>query len=284
MGFPITHTVNQPDGLIAEYQQHLREEGRAPSTIETYTEILRRMDRELPYGICSANTEELKGWINAASRPAPATRKLARAAVVGLFGWLCDPDPDEAILDFNPAVLLPTVPVKTGRPQPIPDDELFDILKRARRPYRDWFIASACLGARCMEVASLNRRDITERRTLLRGKGGKERFVPTHPLVWALAGQLPDGPVAVERDGRTRLTREQISHRGNYYLQRVLGYLDVHMHRLRHTFGTQAYEACGDIRAVQELLGHGSVATTQIYVDASSAAMRTAVAGLRVRG
>lgn len=267
-------------GLIAEYLEHLRvDRGRAASTIDTYDEILRRMNRQLPVGLLSANTEELRAWLNAASRQAASTRKVARAAVVGLFDWLCDPE--EPRLDFNPAQLLATVPVKQGKPRPLQDDELRDILARAARPYRDWFLIAAAAGARCQEIASLDRRDVSERLILLHGKGGKDRYLPTHPLIWELAQQLPSGPVAVGRDGR-RLTRAQISHRGNYYLQQVLGHLDVHMHRLRHTFGTQAMDECGDLRVVQELLGHASPATTAIYVAASTPGMRQAVAGLRI--
>jgi site-specific recombinase XerD len=119
------------------------------------------------------------------------------------------------------------------------------------------------------------------------GKGGKSRIVPTHPLIWQSV-QLPPvfepvhdvrgRPVNLVAGG---LTRQQVSHQGNWQLQKVLGQPELSMHKLRRWFGTAAYEASGeDMRVVQELLGHASVATTQRYVATRTTRKRTAVAGL----
>lgn len=264
--------------LLNDYARHLSDIGRADSTIATYLDVLQRMDRQLPVGLVSACKDELRDWIYD-DRHGQASRKLCRAIVVGFFTWATSPA--EPRLDFNPAVLLPKVAAPKSHGRAIPEAEHMQILQQASHPYRDWFIIASFTGARCIEIAALDREHITERRTWLQGKGDRPRFVPTHPAVWALAQQLPPGPVAVDARG-TRLTRSQVSHRGNYHLQRVLGFPGVHMHRLRRTFGTRAYEATKDLRAVQELLGHTSPATTQIYVDVNESAMELAVAGLAV--
>jgi len=74
-----------------------------------------------------------------------------------------------------------------------------------------------------------------------------------------------------------------VSGRGNHQLHHVLGLEGVTMHRLRRWFGTAAYHAAHkDIRAVQELLGHAHVTTTQIYIDTARADMASAVAALPV--
>lgn len=268
--------------LIAGYERHLRDLGRAASTIGTYIEELRRLDRVLPVGLVSANAEELKAWIYSDAHQ-PATRRLQRAIVAGFFRWCCDPAMHEHPFDFNPVVHLPKITLPQRKPRCLPEDRLYDILSRAVRPHLDWFLLASYAGLRCTEISALDVEHITEAEIWVHGKGCKERTVPTHPLIWALAEHLPSGPVAVDDEGN-RLSREQVSHRGNYRLQRSLGHTGVSMHKLRRWFGTRAYEACRfDIRAVQELLGHAQVSTTQIYIAASPANMVHAVAGLPVK-
>jgi integrase/recombinase XerC len=267
------------DHFLAGYEQHLRELSRADGTVETYMGILRHMDRTLPDGLIYACEDELRAWIFT-SEHSQATRGLYGTVATGFYGWASDPDRDDGRLDYDPSRKLPRIPKPKRLPRPIPKGQLFDILARAEQPYRDWFTTAAYCGARCIEISALDREHITSQSVWLRGKGDKERYVPTHPLVWEMAQRLPAGPIAVDHDG-SRLTRQQVSRRGNHRLQGSLGYR-ISMHRLRHTFGTEAYEACHDLRAVQELMGHGSSSTTEGYVQASKASMRRAVAGLPV--
>lgn len=262
--------------LIAEYEQHLRRLGRAQPTITSYiTDTLRRMDRELPAGLLAALPEELERWLYNESW-SPSTRHQRRAAVVGFFAFACSPK-RRTRLDWNPAADLPTVFVPTGRGRPAPPGTIVDLLARAAEPFRTWIVIGAYAGARCCEIANLNRGDITTEQLLLKGKGGRSRMVPTHELVWAAIKELPPGPVAVAADG-SRLTRKDVSRLGNRHICQ-LGH-DITMHQLRHSFGSEAFAATLDIMAVRDLLGHASVATTQTYIQTSKSAMRRAVAGL----
>ena len=115
------------------------------------------------------------------------------------------------------------------------------------------------------------------------GKGRKERSVPIHPALWAilephvgqLRGKPRDWPVLwrtlVAGRGSARVRREGHPWSDDMVIARVrewgeaadVGHVTPHM--LRHTFATDALEATNDLRAVQELLGHSSVATTQRY-------------------
>lgn len=264
--------------LIDGYEEHLRELRRAKRTIVTYMEILTRMDRELPMGLTAACTDELQDWIFTDER-GPATHNLYRVVAGGFFAWAADPDKPSPRLSYDPARKLPRVNVPRGRARPVPREQLFDIIARAEQPYRDWIVIATYLGARCCEVSALDRQHITEERTWLQGKGGRNRYVPTHPMVLELAKRLPPGPVARDHDG-SRLTGRQVSNRGGHHLRRLLGRGGVSMHRFRHTYGTEVYEHCKDIRVVQELLGHASVATTQIYIGVNQQAMQRAVLGL----
>lgn len=265
--------------LIAEYQSHLADLNRSESTIECYVGLLRRMDRELPYGLYCAMTDELRDWIYVDGRSSNA-RALYRTAASGFFGWATSPLAD--YLDYNPTVLLPEIKVRSRQTRPPADDVLGQILGRATGRYQIWLRLAAYGGQRCCEIASLDRHDVTEEATWIHGKGDRERLVPTHPLVWEVIRPLPPGPVALNVDG-TPAGRESVSRSGNQYLQRTLGFPRVHMHMLRKWFGTQAYLASdNDIRAAQELLGHANVTTTQLYVAVTQRARSRAVEGLPV--
>lgn len=268
-------------GWITEYETHLRHEGAAASTIETYLSLLRRLDRDLPEGLVLACTDELRDAINVDPRK-PATRALYRAAVVDFFAWACDPaDPR---LDFDPTRYLPRQSVPRRAARPAPTEQLADILARAAEPYRLWFLLAAGNGARCCEISALDRQHVTVESLWLHGKGGKERTVPTHPDVWAAVKDLPAGPVARTLDG-TRASRKSVMQRGNRHLQHTLGHVGITMHRLRHWHGTHVHDAAdGDLAVVQELLGHASPNTTRIYVEVSGRKKTAAVGGLRLPG
>ena len=266
---------------IAEYLRHLRRPPlrRADSTITAYSETLYRLDKAIGAGLIAALPEELEAWLynDAWSK---STQKQRRAAVVGFFAYWSSPKRKQR-LDYNPAIDLPAVSVPRGRPRPAPRPVLDDLLERAGEPYRTWMLIAAFGGARCVEISNLDREHVTDEEMELLGKGGKSRVVPTHELIWQAVWDLPDGPIAVASDG-SRLTRHDVSRLGNRRISQ-LGH-DVTMHQLRHFFGTEAYEACGhDLLVLQELLGHASPATTQIYVQPSRAGMRRAVAGLAIR-
>jgi integrase/recombinase XerC len=262
---------------ISEYLRHLEDLNRGQNTRDHYAEILRRMDRDMPEGLLYAHSDELRDWIFQPGRSA-RTRNHYRAIAAGFYGWATDPAGQ--IIDFNPAIIVPKAKESRRRPRPVSNDRLNLILESAAEPFRRWFLLAACAGLRCIELSGLNRADVTEDELWVRGKGDKDRRIPTHPLVWAEVRDL-DGPLVLRRDGR-RAGRRYVSARGNEYLHDVLD-LPVNMHHLRRWFGTAAYVASGrDIRAVQELLGHAHVNTTEGYIDVATESMEHAVATLPV--
>ena len=264
--------------LIHDFAQHLQIADHLPATVETYTDLLRRLDRQLPYGLAECCHDELVDAIYVPGRK-PATRALYRAAVRAFFVWAAA---DDGPLDFDPAARLPKVKVPKGEPDPIMTEQLADILHRAAEPYRTWYLLAAYAGLRCVEISRLDREHITPRRIRVNGKGGKVRTVDTHPGVWAAVRSFPAGPIARNGTGG-RATRKDIRDRGNRHLQRSLGLREVHMHRLRHWFGTEVYQSHGEFVA-QRLLGHESPATTAGYARVASARTAAAVAALPLPG
>lgn len=266
--------------LIDQYRRHLIDLDRSPRTIGDYVDILRRADRQLPAGLAGATTDELRAWVFGGDRGA-ASRLLYRTVIAGFFAWATAPpdDPDEPWLDYDPASRLPRVRRPRRKPKPINTGQLADVLTRSAAPHRAWFLLGAYAGLRCVEISRCDRAHITEQHVWVpSGKGDRERYIPTHPALWRAVAELPAGPVALDHDGTTRLSPQQVSHRGNYRLRMMQA--GASMHRLRHWFGTETYRRTGDLRTVQDLMGHADVSTTQGYVEVVDAQRAAAVAAL----
>ena len=125
-------------------------------------------------------------------------------------------------------------------------------------------------GLRSAEAVGLDLADVDLEREQLhvRGKGGKERLVPLgEEAAWQLGRWLRDGRPALARGACDALF---LSVRGRRLDTSALRRLVPHPHRLRHAYATHLLEGGADLRTIQELLGHASLSTTQIYshVDA----------------
>ena len=155
---------------------------------------------------------------------------------------------------------------------PEPDDETTDVLRLRNRAILELMYSSGC---RVSEVAQLDLDEMVQGGWVrIRGKGSKERLVPvgsfaqraidaylirSRPLLSAKAG----GPALFLNKRGSRLSRQSI-----WEIIQSAGEgcgLSVSPHSLRHSFATHLIEGGADVRVVQELLGHASVATTQIY-------------------
>ena len=132
-------------------------------------------------------------------------------------------------------------------------------------------------GLRLAELAALNVADIqfSQAQVKVLGKGSKERIVPIGSIALAAISQWLDikNDIACEDDalfvtakGR-RLAHRSIQARlAKWGQEQALG-MKVHPHKLRHSFATHMLESSADLRAVQELLGHANLSTTQIYTS-----------------
>ena len=133
-------------------------------------------------------------------------------------------------------------------------------------------------GLRLAELQGLSFKDIDFNRMLLRitGKGNKTRIVPFGQkakdslLLWMSVYRIWQGDlradfsIFISTKGQT-LTPRQIENRVKYHAQRAGVNVDLHPHLLRHCFASHMLSASGDLRSVQEMLGHSNLSTTQIY-------------------
>jgi site-specific recombinase XerD len=197
----------------------------------------------------------------------------------------------------NPADLIPSPKRPRNLPKVLRPDELAALLDRipASTPLelRDralFEVAYAC-GLRAEELVNLDATsvDFDGEQLRVEGKGSKTRIVPAgEPALRALARYFErarpalaagDGEPALflSKSGR-RLSTSDVRRRLRVWTRLVGLQGGISPHALRHSFATHLLDGGADLRAIQELLGHATISTTQIYTRVESARLRTAYA------
>ena len=237
----------------------------------------------------------MRSYLAALHRGRLASPSLARhlSTLRSFFRWACR----ERYLDMNPARSLPAprLPKTLPRAMTLPDTErLLAADEDARFPERDraLFELLYATGLRVSEAAGLDLEDVDFASRLLRvvGKGNKERIAPFGEAAEeALAAYLParaarrKGSRAAEGDSGEpvfvnarggRLTTRSMARLLKHRLRAAGLPAEISPHVLRHSFATHLLEAGADLRAIQELLGHASLSTTQKYTHLDAAHLR----------
>ena len=274
---------------LERYLRHLTvERGLSRNTLAAYKADLAKYAAFLERSNIDSLTasqlhlEEFSNQLTSASLKASSRARIL-AAVRGFHKFLAlegirDDDPTSRL---RPPKLPSRLPKALSQEQvlrlleaagPEPDDEAADKIRLRDRATVELMYSS---GARVSEIVALDLDEVTDDGLIrVRGKGSKERIVPvgsfasksleaylvrTRPELAKLRGERA---LFLNRQGG-RLSRQSIWD----IIQRagVAANLEVSPHTLRHSFATHLIEGGADVRVVQELLGHASVATTQIY-------------------
>lgn len=271
------------------------EKGRSANTIAAYRADLERLGAALQErGIAplDATHSDLSAYLTALAEAGRSTATLRRqtASLRQLYGFLVA----EGRLDRDPTADLRPPRERRAAPEALTRDEVLALIGAAGtgvhpRDLRDRVIVELLYasGLRVSELAGLELRhvDLEERMLLVRGKGDKERRVPFGAAaVSAVRAWLLEGRPAVARtqaapwlllnNRGTRLSRQTIHSVVRDAGRRAGITHDVGPHALRHTFATHLLAGGCDLRVLQEMLGHASVATTQIYTHVSADHLR----------
>lgn len=283
------------DEAIEGFSRYLECERRAsPRTVQEYVADLRglraftqeRGSRALQ-DVRAVDVYLLRGWLGLlARRHAPSSVARKVAAVRTWMRWLRR----KRVIDTCPADELSTPKVRRGLPTLLSVDAAREVVEAPRADstvgVRDRAVLELLYGSglRLSEVCSLDldRVDLRTAEARVMGKGSKERVVPLgQPCVEALArwlqvrGELvsPKHPEAAKAlflsvTGR-RLYGRAVGKLVSDYGKLGAGRADLHPHALRHTCATHMLDGGADLRAIQELLGHASLSTTQRYAHVS---------------
>ena len=271
-------------GPLAEFIRHLASEKRhSPRTCDSYQrDLLRLADWLGRSGFVAwqrVTNHDLRRYVATLSREGLSGRSIARhlSATRRFYQFLLR----EKLASDNPALDIRAP--KSGRrlPRVADVDQLNHLLDG--QPDDPLEVRDLCMfelmyssGLRLAELASLDLDTVDLRSGEVRvmGKGGKERLLPVgRKAIAAIQAWLPYR-AALANDGEAALfvsqRGERLSHRS---IQARLSRWGIsrgadqklHPHLLRHSFASHMLESSGDLRAVQELLGHADIATTQVY-------------------
>lgn len=295
-----------PAALTEPLEDYLRElrlrRGLSPHTLRAYrTDLLGLLTHLAGRGLVSlveVDLRDLRAWLAAQQAAGRARTTLQRrsAAVHGFFRWAeqtgrLPRDPAAALRSPRPHRRLPATLSQAEAAQLL--DDALAIARDSEGPVglRDVALLEVlyATGVRVAELCGLDTADVDRDRGVLRvfGKGAKERSVPVgRPALTAVDAWLARGRPSLavaasgaalfvgERGGRLdpRVVR-RIVHRA---LRMVDGAPDLGPHGLRHAMATHLLEGGADLRSVQEMLGHASLATTQIYTHVTDERLRSA--------
>lgn len=226
-------------------------------------------------------------------RVAPRTVARKLAAMRQLFRTLVE----HGQMAANPADLMPSPKRGESLPRALKPHEVSALLDRipATTPLelrdRALFEMAYGCGLRAEELVNLDvaSLDFDAESVRVEGKGGKTRLLPAgEPAMRAMARYLERGRPALAEDGEEaalflsktgrRLSTSDVRRRLRVWARHARTQGAVHPHALRHSYATHLLEGGADLRAIQELLGHATISTTQVYTRVESARLRSAYA------
>jgi site-specific recombinase XerD len=283
-------------GALRRFDRELRRRGAAERTRRAYaTDVGELATWATAQGMVPETIDYrvLRRWAARVSEGGAAPSTLARkiASVRSFFRTMVE----HGELGSNPADLLPAPKQPQRLPKVLKPDDVAALLDSipASGPLelRDralFELAYAC-GLRAEELVDLDvgSIDFDGEQVRVEGKGSKTRFVPAgEPALQAIARYLERGRAALAGPGEApalflsksgrRLSTSDVRRRLRGWARHAAAQGAVHPHALRHSFATHLLEGGADLRAIQALLGHASISTTQVYTRVESARLRAA--------
>jgi len=289
------------EAILDEFDDFLSlQRGRAAHTRRAYLSDLRSLfaflDERAPgAGLAGLSLPVLRSWLAAGAGAGAARTTLARrtSAVKAFTAWALR----QGLLADDPAARLQTPKTRRTLPAVLRQDQALAAMSAAKSgcqqgdplALRDRLIVELlyATGIRVSELCGLDIDDVDTGRRVLRvlGKGDKQRTAPFgEPAVDALSVWLADGrpALATAESGPAlllgargrRLDVRQARTVVHQTVAAVDGAPDMGPHGLRHSAATHLLEGGADLRFVQELLGHSSLATTQLYTHVTVARLR----------
>ena len=294
-----TAAVSEPwRAALRTFDADLQRRGAADRTRRAYgTDAAELAAWATANGLNPENVDykALRRWAARLSQRGAAPRTMARklASTRSLFRSLVE----HGQIAANPADLLPAPKLPHSLPKTLKPADISRLLEKipAATPLeqrdRALFEIAYSSGLRAEELVDLNTSsiDFDAEQVRIEGKGGKTRFVPVgEPALRSIAAYLergrpalqsaePDPALFLSKSGR-RLSTSDVRRRLRVWARHAATQTGVHPHALRHSFATHLLEGGADLRAIQEMLGHASISTTQVYTRVESARLRAAYA------
>ena len=274
-------TATLPHKPVDRFLRYLSTERNAsPHTCSNYALDLEQFFRFLGHQrVGDINPFDIRRFVSHLSTQQQARRTIARrlSCLRSFFRYLCR----EGRLSHNPAEAIPTPRLEKRLPSFLDEQQVTTLLETP--PTKKWqglrdralLETLYSTGMRVSELVGLNLEDLDEisGTVIVRGKGKKERLCPigetalrtirTYQAKRPKKVRVPYALFISQK--RTRLTVRQVDRLIASYVKQAQLPPSISPHSLRHSFATHLLDRGADLRSVQELLGHASLSTTQIY-------------------
>lgn len=270
--------------LLENYLSYLRYERRySVATIKSYQRDLHQFIEFINAinvrDCCEVDSLHLRNFAGSRRRRGVSARSLQRtlSAIRGFYNYL----QREQLIENNPVADVRAPSIDKKLPNLLDVDEINRLLTedpKSPLKLRDHAMMELMYssGLRLAELVELNidNIDLSQAQVLVTGKGNKTRYLPIGKIACkALRRWLESRPnIAAENEPAVFVNNRgmRLSHRAVQLRMAQLGRergIDkhIHPHMLRHSFASHLLESSGDLRAVQEMLGHADISTTQIY-------------------
>ncbi|WP_198147870.1 tyrosine-type recombinase/integrase [Microbacterium sp. XT11] len=262
------------DEMIRRFEQWLLASYRAEGTVKLRVRHARMLAAHVQLAL--ATDEQIEQALIVTRGYSAEYRHSILASWKLLYRWASA----KRLVMFDPTLLLDPIPVRKRVPRIAADSAVSRALVNASARDRALVMLARYACLRLSEIAALHMRDRVGETLIIRGKGDKERFVDINPpLMLALTTLEDEQPYGAYFPGATAgHLHPQSVHK---IIKRITGW---HPHALRHAGATAAYQATRNLRAVQEMLGHSSLATTERYLHITSAERREAAMATIIQG
>jgi site-specific recombinase XerD len=288
---------------LSEYDRDLRARGSAERTRRAYAvDLAGFVEWSTPQGLGPGDVRHrdvrryAAGLSSAGAAPATVARKLA--SIRGLYGYLVRTER----AGQNPAELVSSPKRSEKLPKVLTTEQMRSLLERIPghtplelRDRAMLELAYSC-GLRCEEIVNLDTGaiDFDSEQLRVLGKGSKEQILPVgEPAQRALERYLERGRRGLATDPREaamflsksgrRLSNSDVTRRLGLWTREAALAAGISPHALRHSFATHLLEGGADLRTIQELLGHASISTTQVYTRVDAARLRDTYAASHPR-
>lgn len=259
-----------PEQALASFQDWLTAQACSPVTIRDRMTMIRAFARHAGQDPTTATTAQAMSYL---ARPELAA--WSKATYYGhLSSWFSYLQARRWRED-NPLDALTPPRAPGSKPRPLTAREEAALLDAASARMRTWLILGLYAGLRAHEIAKIQGRDVSEESLFVKGKGGREDVLPTHPRIWDLAQRHGAGFWFPSSSASGHIWPNTVSHTSSLFFTSVG--VDGAIHRCRHTYGTKLIRAGVNIRVVQTLMRHASLATTQVYTAVDEDERRDAV-------
>lgn len=251
---------------FSEYESWLRAGNLSEGTIGLRVYHLKQFSKV--HDLDQATPEDIIKWLENPGWK-PATKLSARASLRSYYRWAVE----SGRVASDPTAKTRAVKMPPRAIKEAPQDALLTALEGAHERDRLAIMLAAYAGLRRAEIANLHADQIGDRMLTIVGKGSKQRRVPIHPMLEEPLRKVRErGGYAFPNVDGAPITPDAMGRR----IARALpGKWSAHS--LRHYFAGNVYRASHDIRSVQQLLGHSSIATTQIYTEVNDDDLHAAV-------